>query len=683
MNSMKAQTRIIAPLAIVYCMGLALLVTAPLLIGTPGDDEDLRFAVPTTLLHLNHLWSLEWAKDWTPYWAFGSPLPEHAHFGWHPLGFLFWYLDPIRAIGVIAWTHLTLFLGGLCFAFYRFRIPPVAAGLLVGIAAFSSPVNNFLVVDLWVSNFPSFSLIPWAIVICLKVFGSEDANNRWFWIACLIFVLSSMVIWGHASLAFYYVPICTLPALLNWKNIRTRKTELAVVSLVAAVIVLFKVSSVAVQLAHFSPDLVRTTAVFSIYDWDRVLEVLMGPIPSILVPENPRTLYLGFLVVPLAFYSSFTLYRKGRGDERSLGALSLLLVLALLLNIEPTVKMTSGMVLRDVLAVLLIINLGVSSKYWWTKKSRKYLVGLCFCLAFLQLGLEFQRLAGSRLVGGPKSRFSSLDLRRARNLTETFLPERTLFTPGAYQPAGFGHRPSVHDSLYRGEVKLQGLMKGVTSKNIYPETGFPYGEIGSSWNLVLDLQMLQFLAVRNVIIRQNELQRVPSISWLISTDLQKIHYSNDFIGIQELPAIHGVLIPTSAPNVESRTLSPFRIRSLSSDANWRLSKEITLSADSMYSANLHLPTIEESMSLVLPFQYFASFGATDVDSKEALSTYLHDEFFLGIRLYPGTQNVRVEVRNDYLGYLRLMGGILYLANMVWILLLLGRMLINYRVAFRT
>jgi hypothetical protein len=145
----------------------ALLATA-FLVGSTPDDEEFRFAVLASVLHVREL-AQGTLPTWTSTLGFGIPLPLVPNFNLHPLVPLLAVVSPVTWIRLLYLAHTLLGATGMWQIGRALHLSPVTSGACVLTFMLATPAQNYLLTDLWPSHYLVWTSSPWLLLMAWRL----------------------------------------------------------------------------------------------------------------------------------------------------------------------------------------------------------------------------------------------------------------------------------------------------------------------------------------------------------------------------------------------------------------------------------------------------------------------------------------------------------------------------------
>lgn len=284
----------------------------PLWIVTSIDEEEFRYAIVSTVIHIKAILSGQY-PIWTSYFGFGMPHPFLINFNYHPFLLLFYYNTNI-AIQCIYAVHLiigTIGIYKLCRIFAYRNVSIVAAITFI----FSSPTINYLYTDFWITTFVGWTILPWLYYTVLRFVHSNCKNDLKYLSLLLSFVVSFLILNSHPSQALIYV-LSILIILTTYIDRLVGKFKYLFASgLLSAATVASKIYFTISEALKFTTDLTIFKEPFSAFDlWNIFLRPIVVGSPSYIVQYNleqgSRGLFVGGVFVISAIVTSIMLFKN-------------------------------------------------------------------------------------------------------------------------------------------------------------------------------------------------------------------------------------------------------------------------------------------------------------------------------------------------------------------------------------
>lgn len=490
-------------LALVLTCAVVALVASAILIGSTPDDEEFRFAVLSTWLHMQSVASGSYAL-WTSQLGFGIPQPFVPNFNFHPLAPALAFVSPVLWVRAFLFAHTVAGALGVWMIGRRLEMAPLARSACVATLLLSAPVQNYLLTDFWPSHYVVWTSTPWLLLLAWRALEDEPATaGRW---SILLGLASGLVLAstnpGHAIV---YVTLVLALLLAHWRALRARWAWMAAAAIIAAAIVSPNLLHLAAERRLFGSafgvsNLPETLPLAS------MLDVFLRPWTHV---EGVRVLWFGGPFAALALLAMFW-FRIARRD------LVLCLVLSaivLFVDAVPVGPASARYQFRDPLTLSATVLAGLAADRLLRTAATRW-IGIALVAAqlaivsaaawpFLQQAWEPEALHAMAFRGAT-AQTALVD----RLVSHLHIPGRVLFSPQVDHAVA--ERTLLRDGLgvnalaYRGVSVVNGSYKGASANPIWPDDRLFYGRVRAPQAFVASKAGLDVLGIRYVIARRAE-----------------------------------------------------------------------------------------------------------------------------------------------------------------------------------
>jgi len=156
-----------------------MLAASAFVVGTTPDEEEFRFAVLSSWLHVHAL-----AEGAYPFWTFtlglGSPHPLVPNFLLHPLLPLLAVMSPTIWVRLLLLLHTAFGVAGMWVLGRTLGLRPMTNAACVCTFLFSAPSQQYLLTDFWPSYYIVWTSAPWLLLALWRVLQSDVQEvRRW------------------------------------------------------------------------------------------------------------------------------------------------------------------------------------------------------------------------------------------------------------------------------------------------------------------------------------------------------------------------------------------------------------------------------------------------------------------------------------------------------------------------
>jgi hypothetical protein len=522
--------------------------------GSPGDEEELRYAILSAWLHARAPWSLD-AEFWTPLLGLGLPQPMVPSFSHHPLSLLLAWMPPVGWVQLVLIAHTAVGAAGMWRLGAAFAMPPLVRATGVVTFLLAAPLQNYVLIDFWVTTHLAWALLPWIALAAWKVIdpATTDRDVR-RWAAALGLVSGVTAASGHPGYFPVFVPVAATILIGGGRTTVRRAGWIAAAGLIAAAIAAPVLVQITTEVPHFDPAL----------EWLRNLEPLPFAAawtalahPFVLEPAM-RTLYFGAPYTLLAL-AGCALFVRARVD----------LVLGLLLSAvwlftawTPVALVSQRYQFRDPVIFCGILLAGlVLTRMMASRTGRPIAVAaVVLQLAAMATGVTpaLTRYLDEGRRGALVARGAVADTTLVDTLIER-MPSRgrVLYSPRLSSAVARRelviHGLGVNALAYRGIPLVNGSFKGVSTGVIAPDDRLFYGAIHTSDGVYASAAALDLLAIRYVLAYRDDvpppgLAAVAQVTTALGTDLVLFENADAWPGAfllepsfsgEELPVVPG------------------------------------------------------------------------------------------------------------------------------------------------
>jgi hypothetical protein len=488
-----------------------LILAAATLVGSTPDEEEFRFAILASTIHVRALAEGSWTW-WSSLLGLGVPQPLVPNFHMHPLVPLLITMSPTTWARVLYLVHTLLGAAGAWQLGRVLSLTLLANAVCVFTFLLATPTQNYLLTDFWPSHYLVWTSAPWLLLFAWRFL---EASGRAVWQRSLLLgVVAGLVIAstnpGHVVV---YATVAAVVVATRWRAVVSRWQW----GLVAAALALAISGPNHVQLAMESTvfdgqlDLVKSRDPLPPSDaWDVFLRPLSRsgePWQADVEMRGPRTLFFGGPFAVLALAGLWL----GRA-HRDL-VLGVLLTAGLLFTPVLPITFASRFHFRDPLTLCAIPLAGLALDVLLRSRRTRLLgaiavvvqIGVVAAAAWPFLAIAWEPEARDAWwfrggTGETRTVDTLLALMRA--------PGRLAYSPQVN--AEVSERGLLADGLgmnalaYRGVSVVNGSFKGVSTGVVWPDDRLFYGRIRSPAGLIESDESLDLLGIRYVLANPGE-----------------------------------------------------------------------------------------------------------------------------------------------------------------------------------
>ena len=499
--------RVVARLSV----GLACIVGAAFstafIIGSTPDEEEFRFAVLSTWLHVDALrhGRLEF---WTAMLGLGLPQPFTPNFLLHPLLPLLAVVSPVTWTRVLLLAHTLLGAAGMWQLTRHLRVTPLTSAVCVSTFLLATPGQNYVLTDFWLSHYIVWTSVPWLLLLAWRVLEADGRALRVWSVACGLCV-GLVVASANPGHLIVYATVAVAVVVAHWRRVMARGRWIALAILIAAAIA----SPTLAQLAHERPMFdsgLESWILPEPLSWSAAWNVFFSPFgPTNLRLPFTRTLFFGGPFAVLCLIGCVRFARRHADLALVVAACTVLLFTSLL----PLSFVSARFHYRDPLILATIPLAGLSFERLLAARRWRPIAVL---VLITQLGV----LCASAWPA--MARTWTGDARRAEwaragtgdtELVETLLrlarpAGRMVFSPAVddeiYEGSNLQESLGVNALAYRGLSVVNGWFKGVSAGTVWPDERWFYARVSAPQQLLESAAGLDVLGIRYVLTNADE-----------------------------------------------------------------------------------------------------------------------------------------------------------------------------------
>jgi hypothetical protein len=507
--SSSIQRFLAAAIVIAAC---ALLASA-FLLGSTADEEEFRFTVLTSWLHVRALADGNYAF-WTSLLGFGLPQPFVANYWLHPLLPLLALMSPVAWMQVVLLAHSVIGALGMWRLSRALGISPVVASVCVATFLLAAPSQNYVLTDYWPSPWIALTTMPWVLLGVWRVVEGPP-RHLLPWTALLGLVSGLIVANGNpGGLLVYgvFVPALLLvrrPALLlRWRYV-------AAAAIIALAIAAPNAALLGAEQTRFTPDLMHAAGGDALPPsavWDIFLRPFTSsgaPWQDVVVERGARTLFFGG---PFAILCLVACVRLGWQRPDLVAALALAAFL-MFTALVPLMGVSERYMFRDPIVLCAIPLAGMAAERALRRAWSRMPAAALLAAQLVVVVLAFMPFLSEALNEGRDGATAHRGAVANQPIADTIVagmsnPGRLLYSPQVdyevRERALLGSGLGVNALAYRGVPVVNGWFKGVSADPIWPDERRYYSRIRTPQPLVESAAALDVLGIRYVLAATGE-----------------------------------------------------------------------------------------------------------------------------------------------------------------------------------
>jgi hypothetical protein len=494
----RAAATVLPVMAICAAVGL---FSAAFLIGSPRDEEELRFALLSAWLRVRALAAGDYLL-WTPELGLGVSQPFVPNFGLHPLLPLLGVVSAATWVRVVLSAHLVAGAAGVWYLGRRLSLSPAIRAVCVITHVFAAPGQNYVLSDFWLSHFIVWTMAPWILLLAWRLLD-DDSRQRWP-IAIVLGLVTGFTAAstnpGHAAV---YAALAIAVLIARGNAVQRLWAPLALALVIAGALVLPNIVQLASEGRFFEGDLSNLPDPLALTDASAALKRPFG------TWEGTRTLFIGAPWTALAL-AGCVWFARTRTDL-VLGAT--IAGILLFTTAVPVPFVSARYQFRDPLTICAILLGGLAAERLWSRRSgRALVIPILAAQVYVVTMAAWPLVSDAMGVEGRRAtalRGATADTPLVERLRSDMPePGRLLYSPRVdYSVA---ERQFVDDGIginalaYRGVPVVNGLFKGVSTDTIWPNDRLFYGRIKTPTSLVESDSALDVLGIRYVLAFEGE-----------------------------------------------------------------------------------------------------------------------------------------------------------------------------------
>jgi hypothetical protein len=651
----------ILPLGIAAAAPAWLVVT--FLAGSIPDDEELRWGILSSFLHVRALADATW-PTWSSALGLGMPQPMIPNFHMHPLVPLLAVISPVNWLRLLYAAHTVIASFGMWRLGRMLRLTPLTAAVCVFTFLLATPTQNYALTDLWPSHFVMWTSAPWLLLLAWRLLESEGREA--LRLSVLLGLAAGIVLAStHPGHAPVYATVVLALAAARWDAMLARWRPLLIAAAIALTIASPNLLQLSTERQLFAQDARIEKLYPSPLPLSAAWEVFFRPLPlpsaalttsydaltGELEAQDTRVLFFGgpFAVLSLL---GIVLFARSRPDL----ALGTLLSTVLLFTSLLPLAFLSRFHFRDPALLCAIPLAGLAADYLLARRRTSKAAALLLLTAqmFVVTAAALPFVAGlwdddARQAMWYRGATADTDV-ADRIVSSITTPGRLAFS-STVDSSVMGRQERLADGLvdnalaYRGVALVNGSFKGVSMDVLWPSESerMFYGRTRVPRQLVESDAGLDVLGIRYVLAAAGE-PVAPGLQ-----EIATIQASASSLRLYENPDTSqgAVVLP-------DRAEQPRVLPAYPGCLNDRLfCKDLTTLARLQHEDRVHVvrrgsriditaPGGTERRLLVVAEMFRPAWVAQSGDGR--LATLSIGPGLLGIILPPGTTGVRLDFR---------------------------------------
>ena len=496
----------------VLVLGAIALASSGFLIGSSPDEEEFRFAIVSSWLHVRSLLRGDYAF-WTSLLGLGLPQPLTPNFWLHPLLPLLPLVGSVLWVRILLLVHTLLGATGMWQLTKTLQLTPLTRAVCVVTFLLAAPVCNYVFTDFWPSHYVVWTSMPWVLVLVWRILDgdSSKAPQRSLALGLSAGLVVANTNPGHILV---YVTLLLAVALTNARRLAARWPWIALSVLIAGAIASPNLAQLLHERRMFDPNLGVDT-VRNPLTWSSLRTVFFSPwslpesSPGRIDPAVARTLFFGGPFAALSVVGCLV-FAKRRPD------LVLTLVTAAFMLFTSVLWLpfaSARFHFRDPLTLAAIPLAGLAADRLLSLPRLRAPV-----IAWLGLQVVVAALTAGSFLRGTwrEDARQAMWFRGASGAREhvdqllALMPAggRVVYSPHieyeVYEKARLQEGLGVNALAFRGVPLLNGWFKGVSTAPIWPDERMYYARINPPQSLIESDAALDALDIRYVVASDDE-----------------------------------------------------------------------------------------------------------------------------------------------------------------------------------
>ena len=492
-------------------IGLACTVVAvfsmTFVLGSTPDEEEFRFAVLSTWLHVDALRHGRF-EFWTAMLGLGVPQPFIPNFLLHPLLPLLAVVSPVTWTRVLLLAHTLLGAAGMWQLTRRLRATALTSAVCVSTFLLATPAQNYVLTDFWPSHYIVWTSAPWLLLLAWRVLEADGRALPVWSVACGL-CAGLVVASANPGHLIVYATVVAALVVAHWRRVVARGRWIALATLIAAAIASPTLAQVAHERPMFALDL-ESWALPAPLPWSAVWNAFLSPLgPASERLPFTRTLFFGGPFAVLCIIGCVRFGRRHVDLALVVAACTVLLFTSLL----PLSFISARFHFRDPLIFAAIPLAGLSLERLFSARRWRPVAVL---VVITQLGVLFASAwpAMARTWTGDARRAEWFHAATgATEPVETLLKlarpvGRMVFSPAVddeiHELSHLQEGLGVNALAYRGLSVVNGWFKGVSAGTVWPDERWFYARVRAPQQLLESTAGLDVLGIRYVLANADE-----------------------------------------------------------------------------------------------------------------------------------------------------------------------------------
>ena len=489
------------------------LLASAFLIGATPDEEEFRYTVLTSWLHVQALAQGHYSF-WTSLLGFGVPQPLIANYWMHPLLPLLAFMTPPTWMRLLLAVHSILGAAGMWRLCRTLDIRPLVSAICAATFLLATPSQNYVLIDFWPSLWISLTSMPWVVLGAWRVLNGPPRHLAG-WAAGLGLLCGLVIATGNPGNVVIYGVVALAVLLAQPRAAAARWRYLLAAGIIAIAMTAPNAVLLATEQQFFDPGLTRSSGSDPLRPgaaWDVFLRPLSQsgmPWDADVMERGARTLFFGG---PFALLAVIGCLRLG-WQRRDLAFAVMLAALPLFIAAFPAMGSSDRYLFRDPLILCAVPLAGMAAD-----RGLRGRVARWPTVALLVAQLVIVPLAALPFLretwqegreGAPEFHGAVGEGTAAEALVASMQPPgRLLLSPDVDEDvrergllsSGIG----VNALAYRGVPVVNGWFKGVSAGPIWPDERLFYARIRTPQALLESDPTLDVLGIRYVLAKPDE-----------------------------------------------------------------------------------------------------------------------------------------------------------------------------------
>jgi hypothetical protein len=498
-------------LSIAVAAAAPAILVATFLLGSTADDEEFRWGVLSTFLHVRALAEGR-LLAWTSTLGLGMPQPMVPNFHLHPLAPLLLAVSAVTWIRLLYAAHTIVGALGMWHLGRTLQLTPLTRAVCVFTFLLATPTQNYALTDFWPSHYVMWTSAPWLLLIAWKLLESD---GREMVRLCLLlgFVGGLVLATTHPGHAPVYAVVAAAIAAAQGRAMVARWHALLAAAAIALAIAGPNLLLLATERAVFEPDKISKltdplppSAVEDVFL--RPFNVLGDDWAAGLIAGGSRVPFFGGPFTALSLVGVLWL-----GKRHGTLALGVVIGALVLFTETPPITFVSRYQFRDPLLLCAIPLAGLAADRLLRARRTRALAALALALQIGVVGAAIVPFVAQLWNDEGRPALQARGATGATPLADRLMalmpaPGRVAYTPQV--EASVSERGLLRDGLgvnalaYRGVPVVNGSFKGISTDVLWPDDRLFYGRVRLPRQVVQSDDALDVLSVRYVVATPGE-----------------------------------------------------------------------------------------------------------------------------------------------------------------------------------